>query len=582
MKTTTLETTVRNRHPHRSALHILALLLLPQIIACAPRQFGSDQVPDVNVAVTALKDEASAGMPASVDQVMSAFLAQDGSPPGCAVGIMEDDELAYVKGYGFADLASHTPFTHATPAVVGSISKTWTALAVLRLAEMGFLDLDDPLSDHLAVPAAWQGITLRQLLSHTSGLAREPVFHPALDTEQELSQLFFPNLPPVLHLGIHPRLVYPSYQGTPVVGFEPGNTARYSNAGAMILGAVVDAIVSTHEDEVGEDFASYESFVWRQVGVFDGNISNGDQMFSESLDEYWRQTDIPGLATGYDYDADNDQYVETDFQTSSLLQSGPAGWEGPAGGWTMTIGDLVRLMAAIRNDDVIAPATRQEMMTAYGQEDGADYGLGVFLIQKLGRPVFMHAGVYPGFQARYTVWPGESFGVAVLCNETNANVRDLTDDIGALFIGGGGIGGGGIGGKAARTATEPEPGDDPGLGAERGERTDPLPDVGDAERRRIAAGLRHAEREQKARARDEARLARVLARRGCTDLAADLVAEHGAGLAEPILRCFDAPSADGRARCFNRISNRLFRSGILDRQEKGQLRSCLALSTSTH
>ncbi len=352
------------------------------LAACVPLQSGVNQVPDININLNALKDANFVGMPAAVDTIMAELLAGSGrfaasSPiPGCALGVMEGNIVSHLKGYGVADLDDNRPFTHETPSVVGSVSKTWTALAALRLVELGLLGLEDTVGDHLpGAPAAWQNETLRQLLSHTSGLAYMPTFNPALNDEAELGAywggLGGPNP------GINPRLVWVSYTQTPVEGFAPGETAKYSNVGYLLVGAIIDQFVSDNPAVVGNDFAAYERFVWRQVGVFDGNLSNGAQMFSQSLNEYWRQNDIPKLAKGYLYDVDTNSFQQLTFANSSLLNVGPAGWEGPAGGWSMTIGDLVRLMSAIQHDDIIAQGTKNdEMMQVYGSDEARQLGVG--------------------------------------------------------------------------------------------------------------------------------------------------------------------------------------------------------------
>ncbi len=415
------------------SLFALALAVIFTIGCAPPQQAGSDQVPDYNILYTGEKDKSKVGMPSEVDAIIDTFLSQEGASPGLAIGIMIDNEIAYLKGYGVADLASSTPFTHETPSVVGSISKTWTALTILRLHEWGFLELDDPISDHLpSVSEAWENITIRELLSHTSGLQRTPSFHPSYDTELGLSQLFG-SLIGVPWIGMHPLNVYFSYLQTDPVGFKPGATAEYSNLGYLILGAIVDNLTK-NSGWFQPDYDAYESAAWRLVGQFDGNFINNDQMLSPSLNEYWRHSDIPNLAKGYTWNGSG--YVHTTYFNSLLLQIGPAGWEGPAGGWTMTIGDLVRLMMAIQNNEIISEELKeQEMMQVYGMENnGNRWGLGVNLIKKLDRPVYMHDGSYPGFRARYTVWPEEDFGVAILSNESKAGMRDLTNDIASVFL----------------------------------------------------------------------------------------------------------------------------------------------------
>jgi hypothetical protein len=227
-------------------------------------------------------------------------LARPGAPPGLAVGIMRDNAVRHLKGYGLADRERNRPFTHATLSVVGSVSKTWTALAVLRLMEMGLVDLDDPIGDYLSVPVVWHELTVRQLLSHTSGLKRDPDFSEPLNTSEKLSEHLFPTLnPPLTQLGIHPRFVVASYAGTPVLGFEENRTARYSNTGYMLLGALIDHVAWANRNRFGAAYVSYESFVWRHVGYYSGTLDDPNQMISPGLNAPWRQDDIPALSRGY-------------------------------------------------------------------------------------------------------------------------------------------------------------------------------------------------------------------------------------------------------------------------------------------
>lgn len=579
----TLFTPLRNLHhprprgPNRPGWWPLAGLLLALGGAgCVPHQSGSDQVPDINHAVTALKDNPSVGMPAAVDALIAAYLAGPGAPPGCAVGIMQNNTVAYLKGYGLADIENNRPFTHATPAVVGSVSKTWTALAVLRLMEMGLVNLDLPISNYLSVPAAWSQFTARQLLSHTAGIQRDPTFNPALNTEVKLSQFLFPWLnPPLLQLGIHPRLVLYSYLGTPVPGFAAGWTARYSNTGYMILGALINEVASDHPAVVGADFRSYESFVWRHVGFFDGKLGNADQMITPALNEYWRQTDIAGLARGYTWQAPD--YVHTTFFNSSTLMLGPAGWEGPPGAWTVTIGDLVRLMMAIQNDDIIAPATRAQMMTVHGSDPNGNWGLGVNLITKAGLPVFMHDGAYPGFRARYTAWPTRDFGVAIMANESGADMRDITDAIAAVFLGGGS----GIGGfSLAQSEVEPPApldDNDPGFGEGDFVRDDPLPELSEAGRSALWQDLLLLERRQLQAQQQRLELERRLADSGCLDVVEELLRDQGVDLLGLLAECHDGARTHGEfMSCVSHLLNDLVRQGIVTRQQRGRLQSCAA------
>jgi CubicO group peptidase (beta-lactamase class C family) len=560
----------------------LALLILG-LTGCVPHQTGTNQCPDINHAVTGLKDNPFTGMPSEVDTLIAAYLAAPGAPPGCAVGIMQNNSVAFLKGYGLADLENNKPFTVATPSVLASVSKTWTALAVLRLSELGFLGLDDKVSNHISVPSAWSEITVRQLLSHTSGIQRDPTFHPGINNEVKLSQFLFPFLNvPILNLGIHPKYVYYSYLQSAVPGFEPGATARYSNTGYMILGALIDFIASAHSAQIGASYESYEAFVWRQVGLFDNSLSNGDQMLTPCLNEYWRQTDILNLARGYTLDGGS--YVHTTFFNSSVLSMGPAGWEGPAGGWTVTIGDLVRLMMAIQNDDIVSPASKAQMMTVQGSDSSGNWGLGVNRIQKLGLPVFMHDGAYPGFRARYTVWPNQGFGVAIMANESSADMRDITDAIAAVFLGTGvAPGAAGINAAGLSVAqndldrTEPIDDNDPGLAPRIGEEA-PLPRLTVEERRDMFDDLRRLEQLQSRDQQQRLRVARLLDQSGCLELMEELVRDHGIDLVLLFAECFDASENHGEfTACVSQLLNDLARRGIITRQQRGRLQSCAAI-----
>lgn len=562
-------------------LRVAAVLPMIWLAGCVPHQSGSNQCPEINHGLTASKDGPFTGMPPEVDALVAAYLNGPGAPPGCAVGIMQNNSVAFLKGYGLADRENGVPFTVETASVLASVSKTWTALAVLRMVEMGFLDLDDLISEHLAVPDAWSGFTIRQLLSHTSGLQRDPTFHPAIDTEIELSQFLFPFLNfPILHLGIHPQFVYYSYLQSGVPGFEAGSTARYSNTGYMLLGALIDFVASANSGQVGQDFVSYEGFLWRQVGFFDNSLSNGDQMLTPCLNEYWRQTDIAGLARGYTWDGAD--YNHITFFNSSLV-IGPAGWEGPPGGWTVTIGDLVRLMMAIQNDDIISPATKAQMMTVNGSDSNGNWGLGVNLIQKLGLPVFMHDGAYPGFRARYTAWPGQDFGVAIMANESNADMRDITDAIAGVFL----LGADG----AARAAVNPAAqgvnltdsadarlldDNDPGLNGRPGEEA-PLPRLADTERLVLLDNLRRLEEHQRQADERRSRIATRIGQSGCLELVDAVQREHGIDLLTLFAECADASENHGQfTRCASHVLNDLVRQRIITPQQKGALQRCAA------
>lgn len=386
-----------------------------------------------NVNLTDLKDQKYIGTISDVDSKMTSFL-QNYNILGGALGVVKNNEISYLKAYGSATLGNPEagtsqsqnggrPFTVGTPSSVGSISKTLTALGILRLYERGYLDLDDAVSQYVPViPTFWQTfspLTIRELLSHRSGLRRDPVWgFPS--TEEQLRSVF-PSAGE--HPGIEPRYAYWGYRSTPNNGFAQGSTARYSNTGYALLGAVIDFI--TQRDEFDDVEKGYENFVWWNVGMKSGIIS-GSTMNSMCLNAYWRQSEILNLAL--DYPA-----------ISSFRAQQFTGWEGPPGGWTMTIGDLSRLMIMINTNQIIDADTKAEMMTNYGNDFGTGgtgprgIGLGTLLLRRLGKPTFLHDGSIGNYSARYVMWPEEGLGIALMVNGA-APLRGLSDDIAAMFM----------------------------------------------------------------------------------------------------------------------------------------------------
>lgn len=385
-----------------------------------------------NVSTTGFLDSEYLGTNPGIDSLISQELEEKGIP-GAAVGVVRDNEVWYLNGYGLARLGNPgapppqaaAPWTVATPSSVGSISKTITALGVLRLSDRGMLDLDDHVLNYVSSVAApfpygnlqWLSptMTIRGLLGHTTGLPHEPVFsHPSTD---EQLQAVFPSAGE--HPGAHPRYAYWSYETTPLAGFDPGDSASYSNVGYALLGAVIDNL----SQSLPPYERGYERFIWWNVGSRAG-------MRTLCLNAHWKQGTITNLA--FDYPRDDENFVGQAY----------TGWEGPPGGWTMTIGDLARLMGAINTNQVINSATRDQMMTPMGTWAGSTLGLGVLLHERNGRPLFLHGGLIGHYEARYVMWPDEGVGVAIMANAQGFNLRDVCYEIGESVIDGGSIAGG--------------------------------------------------------------------------------------------------------------------------------------------
>ena len=196
---------------------------------------------------------------------------------GLAVGVVRDGSLAFFSGHGLADIASHIPVTEDTVFRVGSLTKTFTAIAVMQLMEQGLVDLDAPANDYLRayrlVPTdpRWRPPTSRHLLTHTAGI-RE-VLHPA----GVVRQLFGETVPAGRAV---PSLA--EYYGPGLaVGAEPGTRFRYTDHGFATLGQLV-------EDVAGQPFDRYlREHVFAPLGMADTDLVRSEAARVR-------------LATGYD------------------------------------------------------------------------------------------------------------------------------------------------------------------------------------------------------------------------------------------------------------------------------------------
>jgi CubicO group peptidase (beta-lactamase class C family) len=142
--------------------------------------------------------------------------------PGCALMVRHNGKVVLAAGYGFANLEHGVRVTPQTVFQSGSVGKQFTAMAVMLLVEERKLALDEPISKHLAVPASWSGITVRHLLTHTSGLGDYPEnFSLQRDyTEDELLKMV----------------------ATQSLGFAPGEKSSYSNLGYVTLGILIHKV----------------------------------------------------------------------------------------------------------------------------------------------------------------------------------------------------------------------------------------------------------------------------------------------------------------------------------------------------
>jgi CubicO group peptidase (beta-lactamase class C family) len=195
---------------------------------------------------------------------------------GLAVGVVRDGRLSFFHGHGLADIASRTPVTEDTVFRIGSVTKTFTAIAVLQLYEQGLVDLDSPPGDYLrgyqlvAAKPGHRPPTVRQLLTHTAGLPQ--LVYPA--------RVFRPVLGETVAYGQRVPALAEFYRGRLHLTAEPGTQLTYSNHGFATLGQIV-------EDVTGEPLSGYfREHIFGPLGMTGTDLARSDRIRAR-------------LATGY-------------------------------------------------------------------------------------------------------------------------------------------------------------------------------------------------------------------------------------------------------------------------------------------
>jgi len=310
---------------------------------------------------------------------------------GLAVGVVRNGRLEFFYGHGVGDIALGTPVTENTVFRIGSITKTFTAIAVLQLWERGLVDLDAPANDYLRayrlMPAkeSWRPATVRHLLTHTAGVPEW--VHPAHMVNSGWFGETFP-----LEKALPTLAEY--YRGALRLAAEPGTIWAYTDHGFATLGQIV-------EDVSGLPLHRYlHEHIFEPLGM-----DNSDLLRLERVQAH--------LATGYRLGS-NGAKALTDRQ----------GVTPAAGSIYSTPRDMARYVAALVGDGsgehsaILKPGTLAMMFEPHYQPDPRIPGMGLsfFRVDLDGHPAVEHQGVIPGFNSQIFLAPDEGVGVMAFTN----------------------------------------------------------------------------------------------------------------------------------------------------------------------
>lgn len=344
------------------------------------------------LAAVLLAPAARAELSPAIDAAAHADMAER-HMPGLVVVVVRDGEVIHSRGYGFADLQQQRPMDPQTTGLcVGSLTKIFTATAVLQLWDQGRLSLDDhvqPLVPELPLNRTRkEPITFRHLLTHSAGFDRRYLgtFSPPSAELPSLAQFLITAMPQRIH--------------------APGRYALYSDYGYALLGHLVERIT-------GESYADYvQQHILDPLG-----------MTATGLDRAAAERVTP--ATGYRW-------------TGGRLKTIPAGSRphgGPAGGLVSTGHDMARFMLAVLNGGELDGQRifGERTMAAMGEvqfahrEELAGWTFGWHATTEQGQYALEYVGRMPGFCSRYVLVPELKLGIFVSGNGESGNHRGIID-----------------------------------------------------------------------------------------------------------------------------------------------------------
>jgi len=332
---------------------------------------------------------------AKIDAAADKALADSGAP-SVSIAVVKDGRIAYVKAYGHARLHDGAPATTAQPEMrysIGSVSKQFMAGAILMMVEEGKLSLDDRVGRYLPNLTRANEVTIRQLLSHTSGY-------------QDYYPLDY--VAPYMQKPETADDILKTWASKPL-DFDPGTRWQYSNTNFVAAGRILERVT-------GMPLASFmQARIFGPLGM----------------------TSV--------IDLDEKSLTESDAAGYTRFGLGPAravapegrGWLFAAGELAMTAQDLARWDISLIENKLLKPSSLDTMMDPVRLKNGAPtgYALGVGVADADGHPRLQHGGAVSGFVSLNTVWPDERTAVVVFANMDGSNAPgSTTSQIGPLLL----------------------------------------------------------------------------------------------------------------------------------------------------
>lgn len=315
--------------------------------------------------------------------------------PGLSLAIVRDGRITKAQGYGFANLELKSRATEETVYEIGSNTKQFTAAAIMMLVEDGKVHIEDPITKYFPeAPETWRRITIRHLLSHTSGIQNHVAVPHWLDvfrtdlafkttpSRDELLKMFF-RLP---------------------LEFRPGETWAYDNTGYYLLGIVI-------EKASGKSYWQFlDERIFKSLGMNATRSSDPQPIVSNR-------------ASGYEWRHDH-------FENRPILLPAIA---FSAGSLLSTVEDMSKWDAALSSEKLLKKSSLDQMWTAAVTNDGADapfnYGFGWFVDSYHDHRFVQHSGGTPGFSSVIYRFIDDKLTIIILTNHNDRIVDQLAIDL---------------------------------------------------------------------------------------------------------------------------------------------------------
>lgn len=306
--------------------------------------------------------------------------------PGLSLAVVRDGKIVKAEGYGLANVELNVPATPQTVYKIGSVSKQFIAAGIVLLVQENKINLDDRIGKFLeGTPDAWKEITVRQLLTHTSGIVREaPGFDPLkIQTDADVIKSAY-SLP---------------------LGFAPGERSEYSNTGYFALAE----IVRKASGKPWEDFLTERFFA--PLAMNATRTTTVTEIVQNRADGYaWRNNKLQNA----------DEFIAL----------------RPSGAFLSNVLDLAKWDAALYTDKILASSVRNQMWEAVKLNNGRThpYGFGWYLDTVGGRKLVRHGGSLPGFRAEFVRFTDDKLSIIILANGDNANLGSVALGIADRYI----------------------------------------------------------------------------------------------------------------------------------------------------